>query len=723
MKRFLKYSFFTTIFLFIAFLVFDFLYPLDHDKLYRLQAKQIKASGGELLRFGLSKDGFWRFDVKDDEVPELLKKSVLLYEDRYFYYHFGINPASIFRAIIHNLTSNKKIGASTITMQVARMMQRRQRSYKSKFIEMFNALQLEWHFSKDEILLFYLNLAPYGGNIEGIKAASYFYFKKSPRELSIAQMALLSLIPKNPNLNRPDVGKNLKQKRRKILSKLYLNKIITKSQSLRANAEPILKKRVKAPFYAPHYTNIALKYDLHVTSLELKIQRFIEEILKKHLYNLKNLHVKNGAAILIDNEKMKVIAYVGSQDFNSKLGQNDGVKAIRSPGSTLKPFIYAMALEKGLITPKQKIFDVPLHVGFYEPENFDKRFFGLISAKEALQFSLNVPAVELNTLLEKNSLYELLLKADISSIDKPKEYYGNSIALGGFGISLLDLAHLYTVFSNDGKILPLNVAGRVLDKNISLISKESAWIVSEILSDGIRPELSEFWESLNLPKIAFKTGTSASSKDLYTLGYTKKYTFGVWLGNFDGEKTDDLTGLESASKIVFEMFRFLDKKDQLGWIKKPKNVLKKEICIDALIGDSCKQIDEDFIIKGVGRNTTCKKLRGEVLAFLIENNHIKSLKDLSQNSCINEWREFKPVFVSPYDKADIFIDNKRKILLKCYSFGDDDTIYFKIDNQELLKARSGDEVFVEIDKGYHELSCIDAESKVVTNKIHIKGEL
>lgn len=721
MKKFFIYLTFFIIFGFLLFLGLDFLYPLDKDKLYRLQSQEVKTKKGEILRMGLSVDGFWRFDVADNEVPPLLKKSILLFEDRYFYSHFGINPLSITRAIFHNIQGKKTIGASTITMQVARMLQRRDRTYINKLIEMFNALQLEWYFSKDEILLFYLNLAPYGGNIEGIKAASYFYFQKSPLDLTIAQIALLTTIPKNPNQNRVDKQKNLKNKRHHILSLLYKNKIITKSQSLRANIEPIIKKRFHAPFYAPQYTNIALNMGAKEVELNLEYQLFIEKVLKSASDELKKRSANNAAALLIDNESMSVVAYVGSENFYSKLGQNDGVRALRSPGSTLKPFIYAKALEHGLITPKQELFDVPLHVGFYEPGNFNKGFMGIVRADEALQYSLNIPAVELNMLLGEESLYEMLKSAKVSSITKEKEYYGSSLALGGFGISLLDLTHLYTAFSHGGKLLPLRVGGNILRKDVSLFSNKSAWLVSEILSDGIRPELSAFWESSkDIPRIGFKTGTSADFKDLYTIGFTKKYTFGVWIGNFDGKKTENLLGIDTASKVVFEVFRYLNDKEKLEWFKQPCGVEKKLTCIDAIIDEKCHNEKYDFLIKGVAKNRPCEVLRGEVLAFLIEQKKIKSIQDLSKNRCFRKWSEQKPVFVYPYDKAELFIDTQRKIMLKCYSFNKSGTLFFQIDNRELLEAKSGEKVFVNLKSGTHEISCIDEYSRAVTNSIIIK---
>lgn len=708
--------------LFVAFLVLDFLYPLDFDKLYRANSKVIINKNNQILRMSLSKDGFWRFYAKQSEIPLLLKKSVLLFEDKHFYNHFGINFFSIFRAYLHNLSSKNTIGASTIDMQVARMMQRKKRNYKNKLIEMFNALQLNWHFSKDEILLFYLNLAPYGGNIEGIKAASYFYFNKKPNELTISQIALLTSIPKNPNINRVDKQKNLKQKRKKILSLMYKNKIISKSQSLRANIEPIIRKRYDAPFLAPHFTNFALKNDISKVNIDLNIQKFLEKALKKATNASKHLDAKNAAALLIDNEKMSIIAYVGSENFNDNLGQNDGVLAIRSPGSTLKPFIYAKALDSGLITPKQELFDVPLHVGFYEPENFSKSFLGSVRADEALQYSLNIPAVWLNINLKQNSLYEMLKFANIHSLKHQKSYYGDAIALGGFGISLLDLTHLYTAFANDGMLLPLHVNKN--EKAKKLFSKQSAYLVSEILANGIRPTLSAFWESTqDVPKIGYKTGTSADFKDLYTIGFSKKYTLGVWMGNFDGSKTKNLTGISTSSKVVFETFRFLNDISALSWLKFPKGISKMLTCNDGVKYEKCKNENYDFVINGVAKSRSCEFLRAEVLAYLINSKKIKNIKDLHKDPCYYKFKEHKPMFVSPYDKAEIFLSNKSKIMLKCYSFNENQKIFYKIDDNELILSNSGDEIFVNLSKGLHKISCIDSSSKIRTNIVNIKDSL
>lgn len=722
--RILKFILYFLILIFFSFIIFDYLFPLDTAKLKRAQSIQIYDNSENIIKMALSEDEFWRYDLEKNEIPELLKQSVLLFEDRYFYYHFGVNPISILRAFFYNLKGEKTIGASTITMQVARMMQRHKRTYLNKIKEILRAFQLEWHYSKDEILSFYLNLAPYGGNIEGIKAASYFYFNKNPKNLSIAQIALLTTIPKNPNTNRLDRQKNLNQKRKFILNLMLKNKLINKSAFLRAGLEPISQTRHKSINEATHFTNLAIKNKTNKTSLDLNLQKTSQIFLTKALNKIKHLDVKNASLIIINNKTMQVISYIGSENLNSEFGENDGILAIRSPGSTLKPFIYAKALELGLITPKREIFDIPLHIGYYEPENFTKSFLGIINAKEALQYSLNIPAVELNSLLGQDSLYEILQKTNISSVDKPKEYYQDALALGGFGISLLDLTHIYTAFANSGKVLPLNLAGEIIDKNVSIISPQSAWLVSEILSDGIRAELNAYWQStIDIPKIGFKTGTSADSKDLYAIGFSRDFTIGIWMGNFSGEKTQDLTGLETSAKVVFEIFRYLNNKKRLKWLKMPENIEEKLICVDGILIDECKSLQYDYIIKDVEIKRPCSLLRAEVLAFLIHIDKIKSIYDLDKNICFDKWSKSKPVFISPYHNAIYKINknlkDKTKIMLQCYSFTKEQKVFFKINDGDFFEAKSKDKIFINLKEGVHKISCLDDFSRAVTNEVRI----
>jgi penicillin-binding protein 1C len=716
--------------LFLLFIILDSIFPLDIQRLNKPVSTAIYDKDHRLLRLKLSSDGFWRFRAQKEELPKLLKESVIAFEDRYFYHHFGINPFSIFRAIYHNATNRRIIGASTITMQVARMMYQRERTLTNKLVEIFNALQLEWHFSKEEILTHYFNLAPYGGNIEGVKSAAIFYFQKPLHELTISQIAILTSIPKNPNRNRPTRQKNLTKLRNRILTSLKHEKIITEEQLLRARKEPIRATLLKLPFHAPHFTNkIKITKSEIETTLDLDLQRFTLSRLKIQLEKLKDFNLHNAAALVIHNPTMQIVAYVGSANFfdTQHAGQNNGVTMIRSPGSTLKPFIYLRALEMGYITPNQQLYDSDLFLQGYRPKNFSKRYTGRISAKEALQYSLNIPAIMLNHILGKHALYELLKTAEITSLDHPKNYYGDAIALGGFGISLLDLTRLYSALANKGILKELNYTKLEHKReNIPLFSKEAAYLISEILSDVPRNRLGAYWESTkDLPKVAFKTGTSASSKDLLTIGYTPEYTAGVWFGNFNGEKTKNLTGRKSASEVVLDIFAYLNKRERLSWFEKPKKIITKKRCVDAIETQKCKTYIEDSLIEGITPSPPCRLIRPETVAFLIESREITDLSDLKNNPCYETWRAYNPVITTPDDQITIRQNSAlppqlNKIKLNCYSFEENQTIYWFIDHQKPLVSISGKPIYRYLKPGQHTIGCLDRAAKLQVHTITIK---
>ena len=724
----LKYCLSFLLVAFLCFLTFDFLSPLDTNRLSKPISYRIYDANEKLLRLKLSEDGYWRFPAKAKEIPSLLKESVLLFEDRWFYWHFGLNPVAVLRALIHNISNQRLIGASTISMQVARMMHRKKRSLSNKLLELFAALQLEWHYTKDEILTYYFNLAPYGGNIEGVKAAAWFYFHKSLDELSTSEIAILTTIPKNPNANRVDKQKQLNKKRQRVLKLLHVEGLIDHSQYERALQEPIVSKRYAVPSLSFQYTQNIHKTansDI-VTGLNYEIQAFVKETVHKAVQKLQHKNVHNGAAVIIDNRSMQVVAYVGSDNFYHKQGQNDGVMMLRSPGSTLKPFIYAKALDQGLITPNQELFDVPLNIGAYSPKNFNKHFVGLISAQEALQYSLNIPAVELNRLMKDDSLYEMLENARIRSLKEEKLYYGDALALGGFGLSLLDLTHLYTAFANEGIRYPLHVSNKTVGEQKRLFSKEAAWITSEILSNGVRPELSAYWESAKgMVRIGFKTGTSADSKDLYTIAYSKEYSVGVWLGNFDGHKTDNLTGIDTASKLVFEIFRYLNEREAMHWLAQPQKVKQKEVCIDALQLGTCKSSQLDYVIDGVVLQRLCEHLRAEIFAFMLDERIISSSKELSSHRCYPQWSAYKPLLVSPYNGAEFTFDtqgdeNSTKLMLKCYTFKENQTVYWVVDDQNMFEGKSAENFYISLTKGVHHIGCLDSASSFTQNVITLK---
>ena len=709
-----KFKFLKLLALFLAliigvFLLLDQIYPLNLDALKKDEAKILLDKNGEIINMKLSSDGIWRFH--EQSFPNSLKQCVVLFEDRYFYYHFGVNFASIFRAFFHNLKNDNRIGASTITMQVARMLEPSDRSYKNKIREIFRAFQLELHFSKDEILNLYLNLAPYGGNIEGAKAASFFYFGKELNELSYAQAALLSTIPKNPNKNRLDRVSNINALKNRVIKMLYKANLIDLSAFKRAQAEPFKNVRIRAVVNAGDYANVAFKNQIVKASLDLNLQKDMLKILKDAMFSLKAKNANNAAAVVIDNKKMSVVAFIGSHDERARDGKNSALNMKRNTGSTLKPFIYSLALDSGLITPNSQLIDTQIYVNEYVPKNFSNDFLGLVSAKDALNFSLNIPVINLDLKLKDNSLYELLEKVNL--VDENKEFYGSSIVLGSAEMSLLDLAHLYTIYANEGVYRPLEFAGKNYkneDKNITLISPQSAYLTAKMMSEASRSYLKNAWQyAQNTPKIAFKTGTSANSRDLYAIGVDANYTIAVWVGNFNAEKTDKLTGLNDVSKIVFDMFKITAQRQNLEFMSEPEGIEKVPTCLDAFSYETCKKTALDDRIVGVKLQDKCESLRGEELEFLIKNGFLN--KDEVKNSpCAEVFKDKKPVFAYPYNGEEIVTDeNVTQIMLKCYAFLGDE-IYLKVDDLNFSKIENASEKRLDLTLGEHTLKCLDQNS-------------
>ena len=698
-----KFKFIKFLALFLAlmvaiFLILDQIYPLNLDALKKDEAKILLDKNGEIINMKLSSDGIWRFH--EQSFPNSLKQCVILFEDRYFYYHFGVNFASIFRAFFHNLRSDNRIGASTITMQVARMLEPSDRSYKNKIREIFRAFQLELHFSKDEILNLYLNLAPYGGNIEGAKAASFFYFGKELNELSYAQAALLSTIPKNPNRNRLDRVSNINALKNRVIKMLYKANLIDLSAFKRAQAEPFKNVRIRAVVNASDYANVAFKNQISKVSLDLNLQKDMLKILKDAMFLLKAKNANNAAAVVIDNKKMSVVAFIGSHDERARDGKNSALNMKRNTGSTLKPFIYSLALDSGLITPNLQLIDTQIYLNEYVPKNFSNDFLGLVSAKDALNFSLNIPVINLDLKLKDNSLYELLEKVNL--VDENKEFYGSSIVLGSAEMSLLDLAHLYTIYANNGVYRPLEFAGKNYkneDKNITLISPQSAYLTAKMMSEASRSYLKNAWQyAQNTPKIAFKTGTSANSRDLYAIGVDENYTIAVWVGNFNAEKTDKLTGLNDVSKIVFDMFKLTAQRQNLEFMSEPEGIEKVPTCLDAFSYETCKKTALDDRIVGVKLQDKCESLRGEELEFLIKNGFLD--KDEVKNSpCAEVFKDKKPVFAYPYNGEEIVTDENVTQI-----------IYLKVDDLNFSKIENASEKRLDLTLGEHTLKCLDQNS-------------
>lgn len=698
------FIFFTIIF--SIFFVANRFYPLDLNALKPPQSPILYDKNGEIMMIRLNQNG--NFMIYTNDVPEILKRSVLYFEDRYFYYHFGINPFSIIRAFFHNLTHKNRIGASTITMQVARMINKNERTYANKFIEIFRALQLEMHFSKDEILNMYFNLAPYGGNLQGVLTASRFYFNKDLDKLSYSQMALLATIPKNPNKNRLDKNGNTALKN-SVLKRLYEANIIDLNTFKRSKNEPFNKRRLKAIYNAPEFSQIAIKNGIKNSQYDLEIHKILANLLNVKMRELSEKNAHNAAGVVIDNKKMQVVSFIGSHDQNAKDGKNTALKMKRNVGSTLKPFIYALALENGLITPRKKLVDTQIYIGSYAPQNYIGQFLGVIRASDALNLSLNIPFVALNEKLGENSLYELLKKANL--VDKNADFYGASIALGSAQMSLLNLAHLYTIFANNGVLKPLKMAGDFINNQtseISLLMPQSAYLTAKTLSNATRANLKNAWEfAKNSPKIAFKTGTSYGSRDLYAIGVNQNYTIAVWVGNFNASKSENLTGLNNVSSVVFDMFKLLSFSKNLEFLSEPNGIDYKKTCVDEFGFNECKSYENDEQILGIKPLNACESLRSEELDFLLKN-AIITQDDVIKSPC--DFKNKKPLIATPTQNSEILADDKdAKIMIKCYSFFGKN-IYLKINDEAYFKATSGEQILKTLPLGKHLISCLDESS-------------
>lgn len=553
-------------FLLLFFLAYVFYVYFSFDKNTLLDdfksrySKILYDKNGEILSVFLNNEEQWH--IKSTDIPKRLKIAVINYEDRKFYSHFGVDFLALMRAFVNNFNSTQRSGASTISMQTIKLWDKKDRTYFNKFNEIIQSFALENAFSKDEILKLYLSNAPYGGNLVGYEAAILFYFDKNPKDLTWAQAALLAILPNQPGLINLEKNKTkLLNKRNKLLAKLYERKLINKDIYELSLKEPLPNFKPRKNI-APHLALRLLNDDNKeiFSSIDKKIQLKIEKKAKEFSYTLQQKGIQNLAIILADTKTRKVLAYVGSQDFYdmANLGQINGNTAKRSVGSTLKPFLYALSIDEGIIAPESILLDVPTFFSNFNPQNANKKYYGIISAKEALQRSLNVPFV---SLLQDYGYEKFFykLKTFLNFEDENYKRYGLSLILGTKELSLEDLVKLYLGLANYGELANLSF---IRDENLSgvtrMFSKGSAYLTLEAMKELQRVGL----ENYNKEKIiSWKTGTSYGRKDAWAIGATPKYTLGVWVGNFNGEANANLYGVSIAGDLLFEILGLLDEVD------------------------------------------------------------------------------------------------------------------------------------------------------------------
>lgn len=547
------------------------------------------------LNVQLAYDEQYRIKTKITEVDPLFLRLLIAFEDKRFYQHFGIDPLALLRAFAQFCRSGRKIsGGSTLTMQVARLLEKRPRTLGNKLLDMVNALQLETHFSKNDILEMYLNLAPYGGNIEGIKAATYTYFLKEPKALRPSEAALLAVLPQSPSRLRPEIfQKRARQFRDKLINRMVLKNILTLKQGKEAKEEGLPSRKYHFPKLAPHVmysVRHTLAKDLpnpgqsyyRSSTLNKALQESTEKMLKQSLSFLEP--AQTVAVIIVENGSRNIRSYVGSASFfdEKRKGQIDMITAIRSPGSTLKPFIYALGFDSQLIHPETIVQDVPQHFsGGYSPKNFQEVFHGEVTIREALQQSLNIPAV---LVLEKIGPGKFKDWLNAFGIDL-KFRDGNikatlPLALGGVGMRLWDLVSLYSALPNKGNYADLNLLIDSSPKDLqavslkqqgikvkSLVSERSAWLITHILEQTAAPQGFVDARFTHQSSFAYKTGTSYGYRDAWAIGYTPQYTIGVWVGRPDGTPCWNQTGRKTAAPILFKVLNLLPPSEKKEWGK------------------------------------------------------------------------------------------------------------------------------------------------------------
>ena len=542
------------------------------------------ARDGELLRLTLSADGQYRLWTPLEQIAPEYLEALRLYEDRHFYWHPGVDAAALFRATWRSAQGNRQ-GASTLTMQLARMLYRlNTRTIHGKIRQMATAAWLELRYSKHDILETYANVAPFGGNVQGVGAASLIYFRRQASALTFAEALTLAVIPQAPQA-RGRAGRetaSLAAARRQLLSVWAGHHEVAPEARVAASDPMELTGPGQLPFEAPHLSDALLAQRAPGaqirSTIDLPLQRLVERVVSQYIAGVRELGVTNAAALLVDVRSMTARALVGSADFHDEsiAGQVNGVLAKRSPGSALKPFIYALAMDQGLIHTQTVLKDAPASFGVYSPENFDGKFVGPVTAHDALIASRNVPAVALAARLAQPGLYQFLRSAGVSRMASER-HYGLALALGGSEVTMEEMAGLYGMLANDGVYAPLRYQQEAKPiPGTRLLSAEAAFMVRSMLADAPRPD--------GLPAsgpVIWKTGTSWGFRDAWTAGIFGSHVLVVWVGNFDGSSNPAFVGAQVAAPLFF---RIADAVRQSGppemdrLLQPPPGVLQVEVC-------------------------------------------------------------------------------------------------------------------------------------------------
>jgi len=681
---------------------------------------------GEILSVFLNNEE--EFHIKyDGEVPETLKTTVINYEDKKFYSHSGVDYPRILKSFFNNMIGRKKMGASTISMQVVKLLEPKKRTYFNKLIEVVKAYKLESEFSKEEILKIYLNNVPYGSNIVGYSGAIKMYFNKEVKDLSYAEAALLAVLPNSPGiLNLKKNNDKLEAKRNRLLKTLLDRKLIDERQYKFSLLEKFPNKiyyyEKKAPQFSIFLKN---KYPEKIikSTLDYNLQKKLEKIVHDYSNAMKDVGINNAAVLVVNNKTKEVLAYVASQDFYDKRnnGEIDGLQAKRSPASLLKPFLFALSIDDGLIVPDSVYPDVPIYFGNFYPKNSTNTFTGMVKIDEALIKSLNIPFVKLLSDYGVDRFYYFLENNDNYPEDR-FDKYGLSLILGTREMRPVDIAKLYMGLANYGKVSNLKYTlTEDKPKEYQQFSRGASYLTLETLSRVVRPGNEKLYSEQR--PISWKTGTSYGMKDAWSVGVSPDYTVLVWLGNFNQKSIFSLSGVETAGNLLFKVFNIVDINSKT--FEKPTDDLK-EIEIDEKTGyrkfydvESKKVsypkeakllrispyykkifVDEDDMEIDSRSPNFDKRKEKIVIEYPIE---------VSNYFFLNGVRENKNVKIAyPVQNLNIFVpkdfDGYKKVSMKLYN-PNNEYVYWYLD-EDYVGYSNEKEKFFELDIGKHKLTIV-----------------
>ena len=720
--------FFITLFILLFIYLIKVYITYDPQKLVEEvnYSKVVLDRKGQILSVFLNNEE--EFHIKyDGEVPETLKIAVINYEDKKFYSHSGVDYPRILKSFFNNITGGKKMGASTISMQVVKLLEPKKRTYFNKLVEVVKAYKLESKFSKEEILKIYLNNVPYGSNIVGYSGAIKMYFNKEVKDLSYAEAALLAVLPNSPGiLNLKKNNDKLETKRNRLLKTLLDRKLIDERQYKFSLLEKFPNKiyyyEKKAPQFSIFLKN---KYPEKIikSTLDYNLQKKLEKIVHDYSNAMKDVGINNAAVLVVNNKTKEVLAYVASQDFYDKRnnGEIDGLQAKRSPASLLKPFLFALSIDDGLIVPDSIYPDVPIYFGNFYPKNSTGTFSGMVKMEDALIKSLNIPFVKLLSDYGIDKFYYFLENNDNYPEDR-FDKYGLSLILGTREMRPVDIVKLYMGLANYGKVSNLKYTlTEDVPKEYEQFSKGASYLTLETLSKVVRPGNEKLYSEER--PISWKTGTSYGLKDAWSVGVSPDYTVLVWLGNFNQKSIFSLSGVETAGNLLFKVFNIVDINSKP--FSKPMDDLK-EIEIDEKTGYrkiydvESKKVLYPKNAKLLRTSPYYKKIfvdendieidsRSENFDKRKEKIVIEYPVEVSNYFFLNGVRENKKVKIAyPVENLNIFVpkdfEGYNKIAIKLYN-PNKEYVYWYID-EEYMGFSNESERFFELDMGKHKLTIV-----------------